>query len=79
MKEIDPLLELATIPEPPEGFEARMMARLPSSVVPFKLRWAALPLAASLALGIYLGATEPAEDDLSGVAAVMDYSAEDAS
>ncbi len=78
---IDQMLGLATRPPLPPDFEARMMARLPSNVVPFKLRWtAALPLAASLALGIYLGALDLGydTDDISGVAAAMDYSEDEA-
>src|SRR5580765_7963363 len=70
-REIDRLLDLAATPPIPAGFKASLMTRIeagdaPSNVVtlvprvaPPKrgLRWlAALPLAASLALGIYLGA-----------------------
>ncbi|MGQ0486012.1 MAG: hypothetical protein ACT4SY_11765 [Hyphomicrobiales bacterium] len=65
---IDIVLAAATKPELPAGAEERLLARLeggppiitlPSSLAsPGRvLRWtAALPLAASLALGIYLGA-----------------------
>lgn len=65
---IDILLEAATNPELPAGAEERLLARLEGEarvVTPASrkaqpglvLRWtAALPLAASLALGIYLGA-----------------------
>jgi hypothetical protein len=65
---IDIVLEAATNPELPAGAEERLLARLKgeSRVVTLQsrkaqpgpvLRWtAALPLAASLALGIYLGA-----------------------
>ena len=69
--ELRRVLALATTPEPPAGAADRLMARLAPvdmapEVVPFRPRtvarrsWfayaAALPLAASLALGIYLGA-----------------------
>lgn len=69
-REIDRLLSLAS--EPPGAGEAmarlldRMEQESPAQVIPFRprpkprvqsfLRFAALPLAASLALGIYLGA-----------------------
>lgn len=63
---LDKLLKHATDPAVPEGAEARLMlaiqsARQQSNVVPFQPRaklqgWAiGLPLAAALALGIYLG------------------------
>lgn len=67
--EIDSLLTLASRPTVPEGALARVLAELssghPANVVAFPqrkadrvpfFRYAALPLAASLALGIYLGA-----------------------
>ena len=69
--ELRRILALATTPEPPAGAASRLMARLDAvettaQVVPFRPRatrrpsWfayaAAVPLAASLALGIYLGA-----------------------
>lgn len=66
---IDKLLDLASRPTVPEGALARMLAELPAAqpatVIAFPprktgrtpfFRYAALPLAASLALGIYLGA-----------------------
>src|SRR5260221_361266 len=70
-RDVDRLLSLAVAPPVLAGFEARLMARIdagdrPSNVVTLTprvvapksgLKWlAALPLAASLALGIYLGA-----------------------
>lgn len=70
-REIDRVLGLASSPELPEGAAARLMARIAEEpqaarVIPFAprtpsrrspLRYAAaLPLAASLALGVYLGA-----------------------
>jgi hypothetical protein len=70
-RDIDRLLNLAVAPPALAGFEARLMARIdagdgPSNVVALTpraatpksgLKWlAALPLAASLALGLYLGA-----------------------
>ena len=67
---IDSMLSLATEPVPPEGAMARLLDRIasepqPAKVIAFQplarrpslMRYAAaLPLAASLALGIYLGA-----------------------
>jgi hypothetical protein len=65
--ELDKLLAQAAEPDPPEGFEKRMMARLnatsASNVIAFPQRksvnpWlVGLPLAASLMLGIWLGAS----------------------
>ena len=66
-RQIDAVLNLVRARELPAGLEGRMMARLgpavPGSVVLLgrlsraRLGWAAaLPLAASLVLGIYLGA-----------------------
>lgn len=66
-KALDRLLKRATHPAIPEGAEARLMAAIQlveqqSNAVKFEprprfQRWAVgLPLAASLALGIYLGA-----------------------
>ena len=70
-REIDAVLRLATVPGLPEGAAARLMARiaeepkdnkiiaLQSRSTPRRGFWrmaAALPLAASLALGVYLGA-----------------------
>jgi hypothetical protein len=63
---LDKLLKHATDPAVPEGAEARLMLAIQaagqqSNVVPFQSRaklqsWAiGLPLAAALALGIYLG------------------------
>lgn len=63
---LDKLLKRATDPAVPEGAEARLMLAIQSvgqqsNVVPFQPRakfqgWAVgLPLAAALALGIYLG------------------------
>lgn len=69
--ELRRILDLATPVEPPAGAASRIMARIAdiesaTRVVPFRPRpverpsWlayaAALPLAASLALGVYLGA-----------------------
>jgi hypothetical protein len=56
---IDRLLDLAEAPALPPGFERRLMTRIvkPAPSTSFPLGWAvALPLAASLALGVYLGA-----------------------
>jgi hypothetical protein len=68
--ELDRLLSLASRPKSPAGAEARLLARMgsadaPSNVIAFKpkqappqraLSWlAALPFAASLALGLWLG------------------------
>lgn len=56
---IDRLLDLAEAPALEAGFEKRLMARIarPAAPASFPLGWAvALPLAASLALGVYLGA-----------------------
>ncbi len=66
-QELDRLLALASKPAPPRGAEDRLMAKInPENVVAFRLKqkkaqsaisWiAALPLAASLAFGIWLGA-----------------------
>lgn len=75
--ELDRLLALATRPEVPKGAEARLMARLaaaeagenvvaltprPRRLVPWL---SALPLAASLACGIYLGASGLADPYIS--------------
>jgi hypothetical protein len=87
--ELDRLLALATVPAVPEGAEARLMARLAQveageTVVTFKPRqrrlvpWlSALPLAASLACGIYLGAAGFADPYMttSDTVAAMDDSA----
>jgi hypothetical protein len=65
--ELDRLLALASKPAPPPGAEERLMAKLnPENIVAFKskpkkaqspIAWiAALPLAASLAFGVWLGA-----------------------
>jgi hypothetical protein len=65
--ELDRLLALVSKPAPPPGAEDRLMAKFnPENVVAFRSRankaqaaiaWiAALPLAASLAFGIWLGA-----------------------
>ncbi len=67
---IDRLLSLASVPDVPDGAAARLMQRIAAEpqgaeIIAFRPRakpWsimryvAALPLAASLALGIYLGA-----------------------
>lgn len=64
--ELDRLLAMASKPVAPEGAEARLMAKLnPENVIAFRQRqgaersalsWlAALPLAASLAFGLWLG------------------------
>ncbi len=89
---IDRLLDLAGTPTLAAGLESRLMARIGRGApARFRLGWtAALPLAASLALGIYLGAMGaldsllPAvvtdeiasreEDDSSGVTEAIDYS-----
>ncbi|MGH6854429.1 MAG: hypothetical protein ACREDX_08800 [Aestuariivirga sp.] len=58
-RRIDALLDLAAAPAFPADRENRIMARITGSAATRKSlpRWsAALPLAASLALGIYLGA-----------------------
>lgn len=71
-REIDAVLSRASVPPMPEGATSRLMARIAEepqdvNVIPFRpreqaprrslLRFAtALPLAASLALGVYLGA-----------------------
>jgi hypothetical protein len=91
---VDRLLGLAGEPPVWEGAEARLLARLvvQPAVRPLPRPWAtALPIAAALALGIYLGSTGaldplmPAaiiadaasdDDDLSGAADATDYSAE---
>jgi hypothetical protein len=68
-RELDRLLSMATQPQPPQGAEARLLARLPpaatADVVAFRRRPAprpgvaawltALPFAASLAFGLWLG------------------------
>ncbi len=99
---IDRMLDLAPAPPVPAGLETRMLSRLNrdvrTTVVPFarpaskrapSWPWAAVPLAASLALGIYLGAAgdldgilpqavtgdlAAGDDDPSGVDAATDYS-----
>ena len=56
---IDSLLDLAEAPALSPGFERRLMTRIvkPAASTSFPLgRAVALPLAASLALGVYLGA-----------------------
>lgn len=56
---IDRLLDFAEAPALAAGLESRLMASIARPAVParFSLGWSAsLPLAASLALGIYLGA-----------------------
>ena len=66
---VDQLLNLASQPEVPDGAMARLLDNLPdapsAAVLAFRprplarpafVRYAALPLAASLAVGIYLGA-----------------------
>jgi len=75
-KQIDRVLATATNPELPDGAMQRLLARLdgadrvvtlPSPKPPPRsaLRWiAALPLAASLALGVYLGAMGSLDDFL---------------
>jgi hypothetical protein len=66
---LEKLLKRATDPEVPEGAEARLMlavqsVRQQSNVVPFQPRarlqgWAmGLPLAAALAIGVYLGSKD---------------------
>ncbi len=67
-EQLDRILASATVPELPAGAEERLLSRLEGETrvvtLPSRraspaqvLRWtAALPLAASLALGIYLGA-----------------------
>ena len=90
---VDRLLDLAPAPALAAGLERRLMARLSKTIAParFHLGWsAALPLAASLVLGIYLGAVGALDellpsvvtddiaavddDDDSGVSEATDYS-----
>jgi hypothetical protein len=60
-QELDQLLAHATKPNPPVGFEQKLLAKLGSNIVAFpqkkksSLLVLALPLAASLALGLWLG------------------------
>lgn len=63
-RHIDRLLDLVPAPSLASGLEAKLMARIRTSApAKFQLGWsAALPLAASLALGIYLGATGALDD-----------------
>jgi hypothetical protein len=64
--ELDKLLIAATNPQLPENFDTRLLAKLhpANNVVNFpsgktKLNWLlAMPLAASLAIGIWIGATD---------------------
>ena len=80
--ELDTLLAGASRPGLPEGFASRLQTRLDepahSNVIAFpqraarpassKLAWlAALPLAASLAFGVYLGAAGSLPESLSGL------------
>ena len=80
--ELDTLLTGASPPNLPDGFAARLQAKLDkpavSNVIAFPLRaarpaqsklawFAALPLAASLAFGIYLGAAGSLPESLSGL------------
>jgi hypothetical protein len=109
-REIDRVLGLASTPELPQGAAARLMARIAAEkqqvlVIPLApmlpvrhspLRYAAaLPLAASLALGVYLGAqgsldfmlptaitgaeTVDVLDELGGVGEAEDYAGESVS
>jgi hypothetical protein len=67
-KELDLLLKVASTPVPDSGFENRLMTKLGqaenSNVVAFQSRpkpkrWlVALPLAASLAFGVWLGSSD---------------------
>lgn len=81
-KELDKLLAAASQPALPDGFAARLQARLEEPVVdnviafpqrserpapPRRMWLAALPLAASLAFGIYLGAAGTLPESLSGL------------
>jgi hypothetical protein len=102
-REIDRVLGLASSPRLPEGAAARLMARIVEepqgarviALAPRRspLRYAAaLPLAASLALGVYLGAqgsldfmfptaitgaqAEEVMDELGGVGEAEDYAEE---
>jgi hypothetical protein len=106
-REIDKVLGLASTPELPQGAAARLMARIAAEkqqvlVIPLAprlpvrrspLRYAAaLPLAASLALGVYLGAkgsldfmlptvitgvqADEVLDELGGVGEAEDYAGE---
>jgi hypothetical protein len=67
--ELDRLLATATTPELPKGFSSRLQAKLDATAstnviafpkrtaTPHKLYWlSTIPLAASLAFGVYLGA-----------------------
>jgi hypothetical protein len=63
--ELDKLLNLASTPKPTKGFEQRLLEKIEaqSNIIVFPKRKTAspwligLPLAASLAVGIWLGAT----------------------
>lgn len=91
---IDSLLDLASTPDVSEGAVARLLDQLPvassSNVTPFLagrprrssfMRYATLPLAASLALGVYLGAQGSLDvafpTSITGTVALGDDSAED--
>ena len=80
--ELDQLLAQATQPDLPKGFAERLQAKLEqpaaSNVIAFPARqqvkpstrryWlSAIPLAASLAFGIYVGAAGSLPDSLSGL------------
>ncbi len=67
---IDQLLDLAAAPSLAAGLEGRLISSITRRAAParFSLRWsAALPLAASFALGIYLGAMGTLDDLLPSV------------
>ncbi len=68
-RRIDRLLDLAPFHSLPLGLEARLLARIRTPApARFDLGWsAALPLVASLALGVYLGATGALDDLLPSV------------
>jgi hypothetical protein len=81
-QELDLLLATTQAPQLPAGFANRLQAKLqlerPSNVVAFPQKFvapqqrrriwlSAIPLAASLAVGIYLGAVGTLPDSLSGL------------
>jgi hypothetical protein len=90
--ELDKLLKLAPTPPLPEGFAARLQARLetpesakliafpaPKARTNPRLWLSAIPLAASLAAGIYLGAKGNLSDTFSSLEGSIVASADDGS
>ncbi len=91
--ELDRLLAAARQPELPTGFAQRLQAKLqveaPNNVVAFPVRnssapqparrlWlSAIPLAASLAVGIYVGAMGNLSDVFSGLDSIFVATADD--